>query len=1113
MGSLDRIAEAYAGDLGESIRKDSRARIDWICELVRGNRVLDVGCSQGICELLLARRGFQVLGIDVAQESIDYSRELISREPDEVRSRVRLECRDFLVGPIQEECFDTVLLTEILEHLAEPEELVQRAAAQLSPGGRMIVTVPFGINDHPDHKQTFYLADILDLLSRHVSVQRVVFLGNWVGLCCEKTPSPEPLEQVASELVLREERAFFALERPLRDRLKKTEDLRRKAVSDYETAKGWVRARDERLAGMERKLEDCRQQLEQNLTEKAFCIGQLEQHLEARLAETDARLEQVRRDFETERQQTRRLLADKEASIRSLEGLLRKEQTAREALKTVSEKDRKAAQSEIAGLRSERSRLARQYKLLAESKLGRFTLWYWKRKDALLHQFRRGDPNEKTIRNAAKRIPGLRPLVLWLRTLRPEQKAPAAPLSKTGEVTPVQRKPQSELPGITVVIPTYRPTDYLAPCVDSVLGQDYPADKVEILLSVNGKDKAYADALTKRYAGEARIRVVYTPVAGASAGRNYARQFLNTEYVTYLDDDDSFTPGYLRELGSHTGVDISIVCGRLIDLLEDGTVEEATYINRAMESVGEVVTTDYLKLGSLFSTICSKLYRTQMVKEVWDGLDETLKHTEDVIFWVDNIDKPMEQIAVASPKSREAYVRRKLSNSRSRPGPEKEFDFNITDRLSLVERCANALLQAERPLMYKRFVLNKIDAMVQTMLSYYRSCTPELQDRAWQLIKASDCLFLNKALFAGKKAIAFCHNFAPAVDASAFVASKRLRQLGNYLGEPLAWKVVHADMSNVRSDDQYWNVFFARYQYAQCVTLPGPANFNEKAQEAWGRRAFETVRDESVPYIYSRSMWAGSHVAARLYKQAHPETFWIAEFSDPLYMDTENRPRPASRAYTGEDSHLNSFWKDLETAVFREADRVIFTNDNQRRYMLEHNPPENPAGVEAKCLVWPHPRIDERYANIVPTDYALAKESIHIGYFGGFYANRTAEPILMFLENPAVQIHIFTKVSKEQEEQLRGISPRLHLHALVPHLEVFAIARQMDYLFLNDISFQGEYTPYLPSKLADYLSVGTPVLGLVYPNTPMEAMEEKKLIKFYEGDTSVIQSLKKKTTA
>jgi SAM-dependent methyltransferase len=53
--------------------------------------------------------------------------------------------------PVPDAWFDSVLATEVLEHLAEPRDALREWARITRPGGRLLVTVPFiwGIHDAP----------------------------------------------------------------------------------------------------------------------------------------------------------------------------------------------------------------------------------------------------------------------------------------------------------------------------------------------------------------------------------------------------------------------------------------------------------------------------------------------------------------------------------------------------------------------------------------------------------------------------------------------------------------------------------------------------------------------------------------------------------------------------------------------------------------------------------------------------------------------------------------------------------------------------------------------------------------------------------------------------
>lgn len=995
---MNRIYEAYTGALGDLTAQKIRRRVGWICSKASGDRVLEVGCGQGITGILLGREGKNVIGMDTDRGAVRYAAARLAEETESVRQRVEFRQESFQHYQTGNR-FDTVILGQSLTELLHPELYIEKAWECLQDGGALIVTVPFGFDAHKQTAQVFYYAALREILGDQFTVTETVLLDQWIGLALKKKQDPTYDGSISRTEGLLLEQAFYQKEKVLNEELEEERALRAQENKKY-----------------------------------------------------SAQLKQLEQDNQ-----------ELTESVKSLQGKL-------------ADSDRKVRQTQ-----NEKRTVEKKYKDLANSKLGKLALWYWGLK--------------------SKKKSATKPAAVQKATVS------AAPVAKAP--TPIAKAVmRTTLPSITVVIPTYRKNDTIEESVDSVLQQDYPADKLEIILAVNGKDEAYAQWLKQRYEIEQRVLVVHTATPGAGSGRNYAKKFIQTEFVTYLDDDDYFTKGYLREMAKNITLNTSVVCGRLVDLLPDGTIDQDTYLVKALKNAGAGVHATPWKVQSMFSSPCAKLYHVSQLLNVWGDFDESLTHTEDVVFWVENMDKPMGDTVVCDHDSQEAYVRRKLDDSRSRPIGEKAFAFYVTDRIQLIERYARELLKEGRSLEYRCFVLNKIDAATQIMLRYFESCTKEEQELARKLINQSECLFLNKSLFAKKRAIAFCHNFAPAVDASAFVASKRLNQINKHLGEPVAWTVVCADMAKNRAKDVQWDMFFARYQYAEKLVVPGNVYFNEAAQVAWAEKAFEMVRDDEVPYIYSRSMWVGSHVAALKYKQAHPNTMWIAEFSDPIYMGTDDQPRKPSKEFTGDEAYLNTFWKDVETAVFQNADQIIFTNANQLTYMLQYNPVD--VNVHDKALVWHHPRISASYADIVPTNYALNDANINIGYFGTFYHNRSADAILMFLENPMVHLHIFTNVTPELEKQMKEVSERIHLHPLVSHLEVFGISKKMDYLFLNDIQFPGELTPYLPSKLADYLSVDTPVLGLVYPNTPMSVMEERNLIKFDPMDKDFVRKLRKK---
>jgi SAM-dependent methyltransferase len=195
----DAVYEAYFGGMGEKLAILTRERIHWICERAVGQRVIDIGCSQGIASILIAREGREVVGIDVDAKSIAFAKEALKKESLDVQRRIQFLNLDFLSEDFTGRSFDTVIMSEVLEHLIDPRTFLEKAIGITVPAGKILITVPFGINDAPDHKRTYYGFNLVRSLVKDLSILDANVVGNsWLCLECRKdvTTSGKSLDEM-----------------------------------------------------------------------------------------------------------------------------------------------------------------------------------------------------------------------------------------------------------------------------------------------------------------------------------------------------------------------------------------------------------------------------------------------------------------------------------------------------------------------------------------------------------------------------------------------------------------------------------------------------------------------------------------------------------------------------------------------------------------------------------------------------------------------------------------------------------------------------------------------------------------------------------------------------
>jgi 2-polyprenyl-3-methyl-5-hydroxy-6-metoxy-1,4-benzoquinol methylase len=171
---IDFTGERYHPEIGGDIQLEHLHRYLFACQVVAGQKVLDIASGEGYGSAMLARSAYKVMGIDISPLAVEHS-----------QKKYKHKNLNFGVGsctdiPLKENSVDVVVSFETIEHHDDHQGMMAEVKRVLRPNGVFIISSPDKLEytDKPDyhnpyHVKELYREEFKVLLGAHFKHHRI----------------------------------------------------------------------------------------------------------------------------------------------------------------------------------------------------------------------------------------------------------------------------------------------------------------------------------------------------------------------------------------------------------------------------------------------------------------------------------------------------------------------------------------------------------------------------------------------------------------------------------------------------------------------------------------------------------------------------------------------------------------------------------------------------------------------------------------------------------------------------------------------------------------------------------------------------------------------------
>lgn len=260
---------------------------------------------------------------------------------------------------------------------------------------------------------------------------------------------------------------------------------------------------------------------------------------------------------------------------------------------------------------------------------------------------------------------------------------------------------------ISIIIPTYKPQDYLWQCLDSFAAQTLDKRLWEVIVVLNGESGEWLKQLNdyQQSHNGINMQVIHTRTAGVSHARNIGLDAAKGEYIGFVDDDDYVSPTYLEALAALATPETVAVSYTIA--FDDTHDYIPYYIEKAYHQYAPKGTMPFYAARTYFSGPCMKLIHRDIIGS--RRFDPTFRSGEDSLFMF-LISNRMQQVRFTG---KEAIYYRRI-----RPGSASQ----AKSRTQVIQNCLRIMHQYTRIYLHGKgyhlsFYLTRMMGAIHTIIN------------------------------------------------------------------------------------------------------------------------------------------------------------------------------------------------------------------------------------------------------------------------------------------------------------------------------------------------------------------------------------------------------------